>query len=172
MKLKMLVAGALALGASGCGGSQKDANLDGNAMNAAAADGGSQANGLANGLEDISASNPKSPAAAKAVVADYAAAAEKGQFTEAAKYWTNATSAAQFAATLEDYPKVKLTAGEPSDEEGAMGSIFITVPVTLDLTLRSGSPYQMTCKAAVRRVNDVPGSSAEQRRWHIESIDC
>ena len=172
MKLNMLVAAAVALGASGCGGSEKDANLAGNAVSAAAADGGAEANALANDFESASPSNPKSPAAAKAVVADYAALAEKGQFTQAAKYWTNATAAAQFASTLEDYPKVKMTAGEPSDEEGAMGSIFITVPLTLDLTLRSGSPYQMTCKAAVRRVNDVPGSSAEQRRWHIESIDC
>ncbi|MEO7864713.1 MAG: hypothetical protein ABIR63_02445, partial [Sphingomicrobium sp.] len=101
-----------------------------------------------------------------------AALAEKGAFSEAARSWTNATAAAQFAASLEDYPKVELTPGKPQDEKGAAGSIFITVPLTLDLTLRSGSPYQMMCKAALRRVNDVPGSTAEQRRWHIETIVC
>jgi len=113
-----------------------------------------------------------SPEAAVVVVTHYTALAERGAFAEAAKLWTNATEAAQFATNLEEYPKVKLTAGKPEDEEGAAGSIFITVPVTLDLTLRSGSPYQMMCKATLRRVNDVPGSTAEQRRWHIENIAC
>jgi hypothetical protein len=113
-----------------------------------------------------------SPEAAAVVVSDYGALVERGAFAEAAKHWTNATAAAQFTTNLEDYPKFKLTAGKPEDEEGAAGSIFISVPVTLDLTLRSGSPYQMTCKATLRRVNDVPGSTAEQRRWHIETIAC
>ena len=101
-------------------------------------------------------------------VADYAALARaRATSPRPPKLWTNAAEAAQFAANLEDYPKVAITAGKPTDEEGAAGSIFITVPVTLDLTLRSGSPYQMTCKATLRRVNDVPGATAKQRRWHI-----
>lgn len=112
------------------------------------------------------------PEAAAVVVNHYGALAERGAFAEAVKLWTNPTAAAQFATNLEDYGKVKLTTGKPENEEAAAGSIFIAVPVTLDLTLRSGSPYQMTCKATVRRVNDVPGSTAEQRRWRIESINC
>ena len=116
--------------------------------------------------------DPKSPAAAKNVVEHYAKAAEKGEYRAAAKYWSDPREAAQFAANLEDYPKVKMTVGGPTDEEGAAGSIFINVPLTLDLTLRSGSPYQRKCKAVLRRVNDVPGSTEAQRRWHIESVDC
>ena len=112
------------------------------------------------------------PEAAAVVVNQYGALAERGAFAEAVKLWTNPTAAAQFNTNLEDYGKVKLTTGKPENEEGAAGSIFIAVPVTLDLTLRSGSPYQMICKATLRRVNDVPGSTAEQRRWHIESIAC
>lgn len=167
MKLKMLLIAAATIATAGC----SRPSTDDNALNQA---------GPGNALEANTASEEaakaaealKSPAAAAAVIADYAVLAENGKYPEAAKLWTNPTAAAQFATSLEDYPKVKLTAGKPGDEEGAAGSIFITVPLTLDLTLRSGSPYQMVCKASLRRVNDVPGSTAEQRRWHIETIDC
>ena len=168
MNAKWLWIAAAAVAASGCGA---DKSSD-NALNDMAADNGLAANAMANQVVAAPESAPASPAAAKAVVDAYAGLAEKGSFADAAKHWTNATAAAQFAASLEDYPKVRMSAGAPIDEEGAAGSIFITVPLTLDLTLRSGSPYQMTCKATLRRVNDVPGSSAQQRRWHIESIDC
>lgn len=170
MQLKTMGVAAALIVLGGCGGSASEDNQAANAVKAAATENMVEANAVVSAVAP--AVDPKSPAAAKAVVDDYAALAEKGSLGEAAKYWTSATAAAQFAATLEDYPKVRLTAGAPKDEEGAMGSIFITVPLTLDLTLRSGSPYQMTCKATVRRVNDVPGSTLEQRRWRIETIDC
>ena len=160
MRTDIILWGAAAVALAGC----TPPAGDDNAINQAA---------TANEVEaPAPADAGTSPEAAVVVVTHYAALAERGAFAEAAKLWTNATAAAQFATNLEDYPKVKLTAGEPEDEEGAAGSIFITVPVTLDLTLRSGSPYQMMCKATLRRVNDVPGSTAEQRRWHIESIAC
>jgi hypothetical protein len=31
--------------------------------------------------------------------------------------------------------------------------------------------YRRTATVTVRRVNDVPGSTEAQRRWHIERID-
>jgi hypothetical protein len=114
----------------------------------------------------------KSPAAARSVMTDYAALAEKGDFAKAADYWTNASNAAQFAADLENYPKVAMSVGEPGEMEGAAGSSFITVPTVLNLTLRSGAPYSMTCKAVLRRVNDVAGATEKQLRWNIQSIDC
>lgn len=160
MRSNIILAGAAILALAGCGSPASDANATNQA-------------GPGNVVEPPAPADPStSPAAAAKVVGDYALLAKQGDFAAAAKYWTNATAAAQFAANLEDYPKVKMTAGTPTDEEGAAGSIFITVPVTLDLTLRSGSPYQMLCKATLRRVNDVPGSTAEQRRWHIENITC
>jgi hypothetical protein len=30
----------------------------------------------------------------------------------------------------------------------------------------------MAGRATLRRVNDVPGSTAAQRRWHIQTIDA
>ncbi len=112
------------------------------------------------------------PEAARKVMTDYGALVARGSLAEAAKYWSDPANAKEFAASLEDYPQVKVAAGKPRDEEGAAGSIFITVPLTLNLTLRNGSPFKMQCEGLMRRVNDVPGSSEEQRRWRIESIDC
>lgn len=163
--------GAALIALGSCSGSAGDGNQPANTVNVAVPT-NTTATDAVDAKVVVPAVDPKSPAAARAVVDDYAALAEKGSLGEAAKYWTNAPAAAQFATTLEDYPKVAMISGKPTDPEGAMGSIFITVPVTLDLTLRSGSPYQMTCKATLRRVNDVPGSTQEQRRWRIETIDC
>lgn len=167
MKLKMLLIAATTITLVGC----SRPSTDGNALNEADPGNALEVNAAIDEAARA-AEALKSPAAAVAVVKDYAALAEKGAYAEAAKHWTNATAAAQFATSLEDYPKVALTAGKPEDEEGAAGSMYIVVPLTLDLTLRSGSPYQMVCKATLRRVNDVPGSTAEQRRWRIETIDC
>lgn len=171
MRTNFLVIGAALLALVGCSGPES-ADNGANAANAVDQVGADKMVDPA--LADTLASDrdSTSPAAAGRLVEDYAALAEKGEFTEAARSWTHATAAAQFASSLEDYPKVELTAGKPKGEEGAAGSVFITVPLTLDLTLRSGSPYQMLCKATLRRVNDVPGSTAEQRRWHIETIAC
>ena len=172
MKLKTVLIGAAMTALGACSGPAGNNDEAANAANAVMPGNAVDANAAISAPAPAPTLDPKSPAAAKAVVEAYGAMAQTGSFPDAAKYWTNATAAAQFSASLEDYPKVRLTAGTPTDEEGAMGSIFIAVPLTLDLTLRSGSPYQMTCKATLRRVNDVPGSSTEQRRWHIETINC
>ena len=167
MKSRMLLIAAAGITALGC---SRPSDAD-NAMNQAAIDNALEANAAADAAAKA-AEALKGPAGALAVVKEYAALAEQGKYAEAAKHWTNATAAAQFATSLEDYPKFGLTAGTPGEQEGAAGSSFIDIPLTLDLTLRSGSPYAMTCKATLRRVNDVPGSTEEQRRWRIETIDC
>lgn len=59
-------------------------------------------------------------------------------------------------------PTVALSQG---DQEGAAGSLYYTAPVTITdggRTLRG--------EIVLRRVNDVDGASAEQLRWHIESL--
>lgn len=161
MKSKILLCGLAAL-LSGCRQSDETAN---EAANAAA-------NNAVEANEAAPIVDTKSPAAARSVMVDYASLAEKGDFAKAADYWTNANNAAQFAADLENYPKVAMSVGEPGEIEGAAGSSFINLPVVLNLTLRSGAPYSMTCKAVLRRVNDVPGATRKQLRWNIQAIDC
>ena len=58
--------------------------------------------------------------------------------------------------------------GEP---EGAAGSIYVTMPVIFYGDCTSGQPFRRSADVILRRVNDVPGSTDAQRRWHIERID-
>ena len=49
-------------------------------------------------------------------------------------------------------------------QEGAAGSLYYSVPVTI-----ADGPRTLAGEVVLRRVNDVPGATAEQLRWHIES---
>jgi hypothetical protein len=37
--------------------------------------------------------------------------------------------------------------------------------------LKTGDEFHRSGKAVLRRVNDVPGSTAEQRKWRIERFE-
>ena len=49
-------------------------------------------------------------------------------------------------------------------QEGAAGSSYYTAPVTI-----TDGARRITGEVVLRRVNDVPGATPEQLRWHIES---
>jgi hypothetical protein len=55
--------------------------------------------------------------------------------------------------------------------EGAAGSSYVDIPFRLYGKLTSGGPFDLAGMVTLRRVNDVPGSSEEQRRWHIYKSD-
>ena len=59
------------------------------------------------------------------------------------------------------YPGRAIEMGEPGAMEGAAGSIYIEIPATA-----AGSP-PLAGTVVLRRVNNVDGSTAEQRRWHV-----
>lgn len=118
----------------------------------------------------------KSAAAAAAVVERYYAAIDSGDFRTAYDQWgrdgqASQQSFAQFKNGFARTAGTSVTTDTPRDSEGAAGSIYITVPVTVDATLKDGTKQHFTGTYTLRRVNDVPGSSAEQRRWHLESAD-
>jgi hypothetical protein len=115
--------------------------------------------------------DPKSTEAAGQVVQSYGALIEQGRFTEAEKLWGDADTARAFAAALRSYPDLHLEIGDLGDPEGAAGSIYVTMPVVFYGKEASGSPFRRKAEVTLRRVNDVPGSTEEQRRWHIERID-
>ncbi|WP_157216716.1 hypothetical protein [Flavisphingomonas formosensis] len=117
---------------------------------------------------------PDSAQAAATVVETYYALLEQGKYREAWALWgdggkrsgkTQMQFAAGFASTAETHAEV----GAPGDPEGAAGSIFVEVPVTVRATLKDGTAQRFTGSYTLRRVNDVPGSTAEQRRWHIDA---
>jgi len=115
--------------------------------------------------------DPKSAEAAGQIVQYYGALIEQHRFTEAEEYWSNGEGARQFALQLKLYPEAHLEIGEPGALEGAAGSIYVTVPVTFYGRTQDGADFRRGAGIILRRVNDVPGSSDAQRRWHIERVE-
>lgn len=77
-------------------------------------------------------------------------------------------SYADFARGFADTVSVKVSARE-QEVEGGAGSLFATVPVTVDAVLADGQRQRFIGSYIVRRVNGVDGSTAAQRRWHLQS---
>lgn len=74
-----------------------------------------------------------------------------------------------FAAGYAHTRATRVAAGAPGDPEGAAGSSFITVPVTVDAVLDNGARQHFAGSYTLRRVNDVPGATPDQLRWRIQS---
>lgn len=114
----------------------------------------------------------KSAEAAGQVVQRYGGLLEQRKFAEARRLWGNGGEAsgqseAEFVARFDKYATLHSEVGRPRDMEGAAGSIYITVPFRLFGTLKGGGAFNSVGPLTLRRVNDVPGSTEEQRRWHI-----
>jgi hypothetical protein len=96
----------------------------------------------------------------------YAAALHARDWESAAKAW--GPNSGVTAQTLKqsydraDPPMLELGQGQI---EGAAGSLYYEAPVTLHFGTGAASEKG---SLVLRRVNDVPGATAEQLRWHIE----
>ena len=55
--------------------------------------------------------------------------------------------------------------------EGAAGSSYYTVPAEITASDADGRPIAYEGDIVLRRVNDVPGASAEQLRWRVTRVD-
>ncbi len=102
------------------------------------------------------------------VLAAWAQAVSLGQWDAAYLYWgerggASGMNLAQFRARWGKLgtPELELREGQA---EGAAGSLYYTAPVTI-----ISGPRRIEGEVVLKRVNDVPGASAEQLRWHIES---
>jgi hypothetical protein len=115
--------------------------------------------------------DPKSREAASELIRGFVAALNEGRLGDA---WMllgpNAPPRAEFERRLSRYSGLKVSAGRPGDEEGAAGSIYLSVPLTISGRL-DAKRVSDSATAILRRVNDVPGSTEAQRHWHIERID-
>jgi hypothetical protein len=121
--------------------------------------------------EPKSAIDPKSSEAAGQVVQHYGALIEQGRWSESWKLWSNIGAATQFDRNWRNATEVHLEIGKPGDSEGAAGSIYIGVPALFYGKLKTGADFRRSAGVTLRRVNDVPGSTEQQRRWHIERIE-
>ena len=82
----------------------------------------------------------------------------------------NAPPRSQFDRRFSSYAHLNVSIGQPGDQEGAAGSIYLSVPLTVSGTA-GGRFVSRSATAILRRVNDVPGSTEAQRHWHVERID-
>jgi hypothetical protein len=102
---------------------------------------------------------------AREVLLAWAGALERKDFASA-----GAMSDADYAASFADYQTIDVTL-PPGRLEGAAGSLYYEVLVTISGLSKDGDPYTLQGPVVLRRVNDVPGATPEQLRWHIQSTD-
>ncbi|MFZ2995467.1 hypothetical protein [Sphingobium sp.] len=119
---------------------------------------------------------PDSAQGAAQIVQGYYGLLEEKRFVEAQDLWNQSSAIgsqddAHFVARFRGFSEIHANVGAPSEAEGAAGSLYVTVPVQIYGRIAANNrPWYALRQVTLRRVNDVPGSSAEARRWHIESI--
>lgn len=113
------------------------------------------------------------PEAARLLVLAYYQAINARDFARAYAYWdrdgrASGQSLEVFRTGYANTRSVQAEAGVPHDAQGAAGSRFIQVPVTLAATQADGSVRHyhgdFVLRAAV-----ADGASQAQRRWHLDS---
>ena len=115
---------------------------------------------------------PESAQGAANVVQTYFALIGAKKYDEAWKLWSDGGKASgmtaqAFAASFDKYSSYNAEIGAPGEIEGAAGSLYVQVPVVIYGRLKSGEEVHMNGPVSLRRVNNVPGSTEEQRRWRI-----
>ena len=113
-------------------------------------------------------------AAAADVLQRYYAALQARDFKTAYALWSDHGQASKqtFEAFQAGFAATRATRVEletPGDVEGAAGSLYVSIPVQVYAELNDGQRQHFSGNYVLRRVNDVAGSSAEQRTWHIAS---
>jgi hypothetical protein len=124
---------------------------------------------LAAGAVPSAPASGTSVAAAMQVVRDYYGAISRHDYRAAYAIWHGSQSYARFRRGYAATRQARVIFLKPGDAEGAAGSVYLELPVRVDAVLRSGRPQHFVGSYTLRRVNDVDGSTAAQRRWHIES---
>ncbi len=112
--------------------------------------------------------------AAATVVERYLGLLATGDTEAADQLWGAAAradgSAVRLRERLSHYSDLHGEVYAPGRVEGAAGSLYITVPARITGRRTDGSRVQQPVTVTLRRVNDVPGSTQVQRRWHIEKV--
>jgi hypothetical protein len=114
--------------------------------------------------------------AAIQVVRNYYDAINHQDYRRAYEDWANHGAASnqsfdQFKQGFADTASVSVEIGEPGRVEGAAGSLYIEVPVTITATTVSGSTQRFKGSYNLRRVNNIPGATLNDRTWHLYSAN-
>ena len=100
----------------------------------------------------------------------YASLLEQGHLADTRRLWTEGGDTSVVDAQLGKFERIKVKIGDPDQMEGAAGSSYIDVPLQLTGRMK-GEEVALAGTATLRRVNDVPGSTELQRRWHIYRVE-
>jgi hypothetical protein len=125
-------------------------------------------------VEQPAAEPDKTPQGAVTVADAYFDLLRAGDYAKAWSVWPGADGGVTkdaFVGAYEKYSAYDAKLGAPGSTEGAAGSIYIEIPVQVTATLKSGGTEQLSGTVALRRVNDVDGSTLAQRTWHIHSVE-
>ena len=113
---------------------------------------------------------------ARSVLLAWAHALERGDHAAAFAQWgtdaeaRSGMTAAEHAAWWSRFKTITI-AMPGGTMEGAAGSSYYEAPTTVVGKQQNGKPYRLEGSVVLRRVNDVPGATADQLRWHIEKVD-
>lgn len=119
----------------------------------------------------LPAIDPRSTQAALDQVNAFVSLLNQGKFGEAYMLLgPGAQPRSDFDTRFTRFSDLRVSAGTAGDQEGAAGSIFLSVPLTVSGVV-DGVRTSRSATAVLRRVNDVPGSTEAQRHWHIERLD-
>lgn len=102
------------------------------------------------------------------VLRQWGSAIERRDWARVRGLWGNSgadsgLSARAFAGRWDSLHRPLVSVGEGA-QEAAAGSLYYTAPVTI-----SDGSRTISGEMTIRRVNDVPGASAEQLRWHADA---
>ena len=109
---------------------------------------------------------PDSGQAAYAVLETYYALVESGRTADAARLRIDGRE-----EDLKPFATLHAQVGGAGPVEGAAGSLYVSFPVVLYGRYATGGEYHRSGRATLRRVNNVPGATAEQLKWRIEKIE-
>ena len=110
------------------------------------------------------------------VISDYYSAIARRDYEQAYSAWEGDGAASQqsfeqFKQGFANTTSVTVEVGKPGRPDPGAGSIYIEIPVTVTAVTTNGTPQRFRGSYVLRRVNDVPGSTPEQRRWHLHSAN-
>lgn len=110
------------------------------------------------------------------VIRNYYSAIARRDYKQAYSAWEENGTAShqsfeQFKQGFANTASVGVEIGTPGRLDGAAGSIYIKIPVTVTAVTKNGTRQRFRGSYVLRRVNNVPGSTLEQRRWHLYSAN-
>jgi hypothetical protein len=117
---------------------------------------------------------PEQQAEAIQAIRNYYEAINHRDYQQAYLLWDGEGAASQqsfeqFKQGYTDTQSTGVTVGEPGRGDGAAGSVYIEIPVTITAVTQSGTQQRFRGSYVLRRANAGPVSTPEARQWHLYS---